>query len=398
MGWLPNPALRIEGVYYTSQTVQGVQITYGKSDPTEQFRPAYATATLVSDGSGLDIAIMDDVFIFMDDTSGPQSVFHGKISDINVNLVAADWAETQITVMSPIAKLAHRKVGADGYPSQFDGERIQAILDDATDSIWTEFGGTWAAQTGTWQDIENLIDGIDTGDYELAAYNDGLSNTLELITLAETSGLGHIIENTQGQLGYQSASARMLAASAGFTEFQANDVIINGLSSELTTGNLRNETIVADHSGTTYTSQNLASVQTYGRVTYEVTTWLKNGSWAQLWADRDVALYSWPRKYINGFKTRLSAIDNTQVDALVGISIGEPVRILGLPPAIASDPYSGFVEGWTWTIDRVDAEISIYVSDYALSIVSQEWKNVETTYLWNTINTALVWDTLEVIY
>lgn len=398
MAWLPNPALRIEGVYYTSQTVEGVTINYGKTDPTEQFRPAYATATLVSDANGLGLNILDDVVIFMDNTSGAQTVFHGKISDIEVNLLADDWAETKLTIMSPLAKLAHREVGDSGYPAQFDGERIQAILDEATDIIWTEAGGTWATQIGTWQDIENLIDGIDVGDYELAAYSGGLGNCLDLVAIAELSGMGHLTENTLGQMGYQAAGARMLAASAGFTEYQANDIIINGLSSELTTANLRNETIVADHSGTTRSSQDITSVQTFGRVTYSVSTWLKQASLAQLWADRDVALYAWPRTYINGFKTRLSAIDSTQVDDLIGITMGEPVRIVGLPAAIGANPYAGFVEGWTWRIDRVDAEISIYISDYALSIVSQEWKNVETTYLWNTIDTALVWDTLEVIY
>lgn len=398
MAWLPNPSIEIEGVNYNSETVWGVQITYGKSDPTEAFRPAYATATLLSDANGLDISILDDCFIYLDNTTGPQTVFHGKVSDITLELVADDFAEITLTIMSPLAKLAHRQVGDSGYPASLDGERIAAILAEATDIIWTEAGGTWLTQVGDWEDIENLVATIDAGDYELALYNSGAGNTLDLIGIAELSGLGHLTENTQGQIGYQSAGARMTAASAGFTEFQANDIIISGLSSELTTANLRNETIVSDNGGTTHTGQNITSIQTYGRVTYDVTTWLKNGTFAQLWADRDVALFSWPRAYINGFKTRLSAIDSTQVDSLIGLTMGEPVRIVGLPPVIASDPYSGFVEGWSWTIDRLDAEISIYVSDYALSIVSQEWKNVQTTYKWNTINPALIWKTLEVIY
>lgn len=395
--WEPNPALRIEGVFYTSNTIEGVTINYGKTDPTEEFRPGYATATLVSDSAGLPIAIMDDVVIFMDDTTGPKTVFHGKVSDITTNLLSADWSTTTLTIMSPLAKLAHREVGGSGYSAQLDGERIQAILDEATDSTWLEIGGTWLTQIGTWQDVENLIDGIDAGDFEFSAYSAGLANTLDLIRMAELSGLGHLTENTQGQIGYQSAGARIAAASAGWTELQANDVIIDGISAEMTTGNLRNETIVSDHSGNTHTSQDLTSVQTYGRITYEVATWLKTGTWAQIYADRDVLLYAWPRKYINGFSTRLSAIDVSQVDDLINLTMGEPVRIVGLPASIGANPYSGFVEGWSWTIDRLDAQLNIYVSDYALSVVSQEWQHVETTWLWNTINPATTWATLEVI-
>lgn len=396
--WEPNPAIRIEGVYYTDQTLQGVQITYGKTDPTEAFRPAFATATLISDATGLDINILDDVVIFMDDTTGPQQVFHGKVSDVSVNLIAKDWAETSITIMSPLAKLAKRQVGASGYPQSFDGEMIQAILDDATDSIWTEMGGTWLTQQGTWQDIENLIDGIDTGDFELAAYSSGLANALQLITNCEISGMGHITENTDGQMGYQAAGARMIAAGLGFTELQANDVIIDGLQSQQTTGDLRNESIVATHNGTTQTAQDITSIQTYGRVTKKFDTYLKNTASALQFAERDVKLYAYPRSYISGFSTRLSAIDGTQVDDIIGITMGTPVRIYGLPSVIASDPYSGFVEGWSWVIDRKDAEIKFYVSDYALSVVSQEWKNVENTWLWNTISTIPTWKTLEVIY
>lgn len=396
--WEPNPSLTIEEIDYTGSTVQGVQITYGKTDPTEQFRPSYASATLISSAAGLDIKILDDVTIYMDDTTGPQQVFHGKVSDVTVDVIADDFVETSITIISPLAKLASREVGASGYAASLDGEMIQAILDDAIDSIWTEMGGTWLTQIGTWQDIENLIDGIDVGDFELAAYSSGLANALTLVSNCELSGMGHITENTQGQMGYQAAGARMIAAGVGFTEFQADDVIIGGLQSQQTTGNLRNETIVGDHSGSTRTAQDITSIQTYGRVTKTFDTYLKNPPQAQLFADRDVLLYAYPRSYISGFATRLSAIELDQVDALIGLTMGEPVRIYDLPPAIASNPYSGFVEGWSWVIDRLDAEIKIYVSDYALSVVSQEWKNVESIYLWNTISTLPTWQTLEVIY
>lgn len=396
--WEPNPKLRIEGVYYTDNTIQGVQITYGKTDPTEAFRPSFATATLVSDAAGLGINILDDVLIFMDDTTGPQQVFHGKVSDVSVNLIADDWAETSLTIMSPLAKLARREVGGSGYPQSLDGEMISAILADATSSEWIEMGGIWLDQQGTWQDIEDLIDGIDAGDFELAAYSSGLANALQLVTNCEISGMGHLIENTQGQIGYQSAGARMIAAGLGFTELQANDVIIAGLQTQQTTGDLRNETIVGDHNGTTRTAQELNSIQTYGRITKTFDTYLKDTANAQAFADRDVLLYAYPRSYISGFATRLSAIDASQVDEIIGITMGQPVRIYGLPPVIAPDPYSGFIEGWTWTIDRLDAEIKLYVSDYALSVVSQEWKNVESIYLWNTISTIPTWKTLEVIY
>lgn len=389
--------LRIEGVYYESQTIEGVAITYGKQDPTDNFRPAYATATLISDASGLDVNILDDVRIFMTDSVGTVQVFAGKVTDYTVNLLSDDFAETSLTIVSPLAKLSRREVGSTGFASEFDGVRIQNILEEAMSSTWEETGGTWLDQEGTWQDFENFVGTIDSGDYLLDNYSGGIANALDLISLAETSGLGHVYESTDGQMNYQAAGARMTAAAAGFTDLEADEVIVTGISSEQTTGNLRNETIALTHTGSSATAQDIHSIRTYGRTTNTVQTQLKHVADALLWAERDVALYAWPRSYISGFTTRLSALDTATADQLINIEGGLPIRILNLPPVIASNPYAGFIEGWQWRIDRADAEIKIFVSDYALSVVSQEWKNVQTSFLWNTISTALTWENLEVI-
>lgn len=392
----PNAKIRIEGTYYTNQTLVGAQIAYGKSDPSDTFRPAYATATLVSDGSGIPVSILDDCIIFMEATTGDEPVFTGKVSDIQVNLVSPDWVETTLTLISPLAKLSHRLVGASGYVEQFDGERFEAIILDASAIPWTEAGGIWSNFIGTWQDLEDFIDVIDTGDKTLAAYSSGEGNAFDFLSLAELSGMGHAYETRNGQFGYQSAGARVNDF-INAVDIASDDVIISGVASQSTTGEMRNETSVTTHTGNTQTASNQLSIQTYGRTNKAVTTWLKHNAEALEWAERDVALYAFPRSYVTGFSTRLSAVDNAFADTLIKMRMGLPVRIYGLPAAIASNPYAGYVEGWQWTIGKNDAEIQLFVSDYALSVVSQEWKNVPTNYAWNNINAALIWESLEII-
>lgn len=392
----PNASIRIEGTYYTNETLVGAQIIYGKSDPSDTFRPSYATATLISDGTGIPVSILDDVKIFMEATTGDEPVFTGKVSDIQVNLIAADWVETTLTLISPLAKLSHRLVGSSGYPEQLDGERFEAIILDASAIPWTEAGGTWENFIGTWQDLEDFIETIDAGDKTLAIYSSGEGNAFDFLSLAELSGMGHAYETRNGQFGYQSAGARVNDFVNAVT-INSDDVIIAGISAVSTTGEMRNETTVATHNGSTQTANNQLSIQTYGRTNKTVQTWLKTTATALEWAERDVALYAFPRTYVSGFSTRLSAVDSSFADTLIKMRMGLPVRIYGLPPAIGSNPYAGFVEGWSWTIGRNDAEIQLFVSDYALSVVSQEWKNVPSTYAWNNINAALIWETLETI-
>jgi hypothetical protein len=393
----PNATVNIEGVSYGSQTIANVNITYGKSDPSDTFRPSYATITLVSDENGIDVSILDDVQVYMLATTGNEIVFTGKVSDIQVNLISKDWVETSLTVISPLAKLSSRNVGESGYPEQFDGERFEAIILEASAIPWTEAGGIWTDFIGTWEDLEDFIYSIDTGDKTLASYASGTgAHAFDLLSLAELSGMGHAYETRTGQFGYQAAGARVNDF-VNAVDLNADDVIIAGISAESTTGEMRNETAVATHNGNVSTASNTLSIQTYGRVNKEVTTWLKQNTEALQWAERDVALYAFPRTYVSGFSTRLSAVDSTFADVLIKMRMGLPVNVYGLPPAIASNPYRGFVEGWQWNIGKEDAEIQLFISDYALSVVSQEWKNVPSSYAWNNINAALIWKTLEVI-
>jgi hypothetical protein len=87
-----------------------------------------------------------------------------------------------------------------------------------------------------------------------------------------------------------------------------------------------------------------------------------------------------------------TSISDTLRDDLLGLTINKPIAISGLPANIYNTAFSGFVEGYTYTIARNELFLTLNVSDYALSQLQMNWLQVPATETWNTITPTLEWE------
>ena len=71
------------------------------------------------------------------------------------------------------------------------------------------------------------------------------------------------------------------------------------------------------------------------------------------------------------------------------------IRIFNLPIGIKNTTYSGFVEGWNFSINRVQANLTIDTSDYSYSVTPTRWQDVPATLIWNDVPPTVQWDTYD---
>jgi hypothetical protein len=367
--WNPVCKVFIEGVEYTSDTLADISITYGKRDITENFRASNATVSLVSTGAGIAVNLNDKVVVkFQDSANADVTIFTGRVMDITIDMLGADWVKTNLNLLSPIARLG-RKLISHSFNHEFDGDRIKAILDEAGQVSWLEAAGTWAAQTTTWVQFESLYANIDTpGTFELHSTATA-GFTTDLLAITELSGQGHLYESTNGLINYQDAGARLADATAnGYEPISSDDVLLSGTTSELSTAFTTNTVEVKTHTGYVVTEDDLASVDLYGRLYETFTTELRNNGDATTWATDYLGHYAYPKPVLSSFTIPLSQVTTGLRDILINMRGGLPVSISGLPAALAPTPYEGFVEGWAWRIQTGEAFITLNVSDKALSV------------------------------
>ena len=398
MIWQPNVSLLIEGVPYTSSVLDGVSITYGTRDSVEQLRAGYGKAVIRCSAAGLNLMPMDEVVITAEASTGTVRLFTGKISDIDFELDSPTAGRTTITFVSPYAQFGRRYVGGAGWPKEVDSARVQRILNETQDRMWSESYGDWTVQLGAWNDLASIVGTIDTGVFELSNYTGAPLYATNAIQTVLDSAMGHLYETTDGLLNYQAAQSRMIDAQTnGFTDIPSDLVLVGNVKGSLSTATIDNYAVVKDNSGASESAYNAESIAFYGRNGSETSTWLDHKTDAATIAARIVALNAYPRIYLDAFTLALPLCDDGLRDTLLTLVRGEPVRIFGLPAAVAPDPYQGFVEGWTWYLGEYRAEITLYVSDYALSVVSQQWNQVGISHLWNTISSSITWKDVEVV-
>lgn len=372
MVWMPVAKFFVEGTEYTGDTLANVTINFGKRDLSEQFRASYATVNLISDGAGFNFDLNQRCAIYLQDSTNTDvKLFTGRIMDIKTQLLAPDFVQTSLSLLSPIARLGRRLVGQNGFQHMQDGEMIEAILIEAGNVTWDEAGGTWASQdpAATWNLYEGLYNSIDIGNFELHSYNGDPDYATNMISIAELSGLGHLWEDTNGLINYQESDARLADVTAnGYEPIASDDVMLNGTSSELSTAFTTNYVQVITGHNHIVTDSDPASIQLHGKIYESFNTWLHDNTEAATWANIYLGRYAYPQQILSSFTIPLSQLTTGLRDTLLGLRAGLPVSISGLPAALGSNPYEGFVEGWTWRIETGEVFVSLNVSEKTLSL------------------------------
>lgn len=377
MTWIPDASVTINGTNFDNKSLNGIQVSYGRTSIWEQPRAGYATVDILNT-TNTDFAFQPNqsVVITIDNSAGtPVTIFTGKITDIRNALAAAgptDKVAIQtIVAVSPLANMSRTNITGT-YPKEYDDVRMTTILTNA--------GVT--------------IDTVDTpGVYEFQAVSGSTTDSYSLAAKYAQMGFGYIYDTTDGKIGYANESHRQLDAAAnGYFDIPKSYLIRQDVTSAKNLNNLLNDVILSWRSGTV-TSTDASSQASYGIAAGSISTELHNSSEAQYQADRYISLRSTPRTNLGQFTIMLDApnVSSSDRNALISMYHGKPIQVQNLPVAIKNQTYKGFVEGWSFIIYQNSCQLTISSTDATLSTVPTRWQDVSAALIWSAVDPALQW-------
>jgi hypothetical protein len=412
MPYTIDPKIIINDVEYKDKTVNGVTLTNGRTIVDEQPRAGYATINLVTpDNTYPAIEIDQKVVVKVDDSNGNEvTLWTGWVSDIEVSLAAFGGTgrlnNQRITAIGSLSKLNRRLVGFDGYAKENDGDRVYDIIKEGAGITWAEYQpatDTWADVNALlqWQNADLLIGNIDRpGDFELVAYSAGETGALSLAQQAAASGLGVLFECNLGRICYSDYSSRTDDVAAnGFTPIDKEAVLASGLSSVSRLSDLINDIEVVYKNGQSEIDTDANSIALYGLYAAKINTLLELEVDAEQRVEYYLETRAFPRTRLNqiSLALHLDQVSDQMRDSMLPMRVSKPISIEGLPTSIYPETFSGFVEGFTWTINRNELFLTLNVSEYALSQLQMNWAQVPPALEWADVSATLEWQEARVV-
>ena len=404
----PEWQLSINGVDYTNVAISDISHEAGRSDIYQQPNPGYIQIDLVAlENETYNFEVNDGLSLQVKDSSGSfVSIFGGNITDITVSIGATGAIGSvigySIIALGSLAKLA--KIITTGVLSQDqDGDQIYTLLSQYLLNNWNGLSAAddWStySSTETWATAANLgLGEIDRpGQYTMENRGSSEDTIYNVASLIANSGFGYLYEDAQGNIGYADAAHRQnYAATNGFTEISANTAIGSGLATKTQIGDVRNS--IAINYGNNFGSQKVAidsvSIGTYGYKAETINSTIHDATDAQDVANRYISLRAFPKPNFDSitFPITNPELDDTDRDALLGVFIGQPIRITDLPPQIATGGvFEGYVEGWNWSTSFNELFLTINLSPIEFSAVFQAWEDVNASEAWNTLSSIITW-------
>lgn len=404
----PDWKLTINGVDYTNVAIADISHQAGREDIYLQPNPSYVSISLVAlQDQNYSFSVNDGLTLQIKNTSGSYvSLFGGNITDISTSVGATGSVGKVYTytiiALGSLARLA--KTISDGVlTSDFDGDQIYALLSEFLLSDWNGVSAaqTWATYDATidWNNAGDLgLGDIDQpGQYEMVNRGSNADTIYNIASLIANSGFGYLYEDNNGNIGYADANHRQnYLATYGETEISANTAVGAGITTTTTSGNIRND-ITLNYGNNFNDSETLVdaiSVATYGYKSEVINSTIKNAVDAENIVQKYIDLRAYPYANFESitFPITNPEMDDTDRDALLGIFIGQPIRITDLPPQIASEgSFQGYVEGWSWSTSFNQLYLTINLSPIEFSTIVQEWQDVAASEAWNTLSGTITW-------
>lgn len=383
MTWNPEGVVTIGGVDFTSESLWNVSINYGRTTIWEQARASYAIIQLLNIND-IDFHLMmnDVVTIQIKNSSGVlKTIFTGKVTDLTNSLAGSGSVTNvpiqQVTAVGVFAEMARKVIGNTSWVKEYDDARMTRIFTDA--------GVT--------------IDVVDTPPvYEFQARSASPDDAYTLAAKYAQQAFGYIYETTNGEVGYANESHRRnYVATYGYNDLDLSYIQSNGIQSNKTIADVLNSVVLSYKANAQKIASDATSIATYGEIAASIQTELENGTEAQYQADRYVTLRSNPRTNLSAFAIQLdsSLLTNSDRDILIEVFMGMPVRIYSLPTAIKNSTYSGFVEGWSLSFNRYQANLLLTTTDSAYSIPPTRWQDVSASLIWSAVGATVTWATYD---
>jgi hypothetical protein len=77
------------------------------------------------------------------------------------------------------------------------------------------------------------------------------------------------------------------------------------------------------------------------------------------------------------------------------MAVGEPIQITSLPIGIKNTTYQGFVEGYSFSINKFEMVMNLITTDYTYSITPTRWQDVTASLTWAGVGSTVQWDTYD---
>ena len=407
--WTPEYRILINGTNATSLTLVGFTITSGRTNVNSQPQAGYANLQIINkDNATYDWTVNTAITVEVQDSSAAWiSIFGGRISDVTTSVRiagAVDYVtQIQVVALGALSRLS-KAVWTSSLAQDDDGDQIYAILSDLLLNNWNEVppAETWATYTPatqTWVDAEDIgLGEIDRpGQYEMEQRAADPIDFYSIVTQIASSALGYIYEDASGNVGYADAAHRQnYLVANGYTELDGNQALAAGIRQVIRSGAIVNKYQInyGNNYGNSKTATDQDSIDLYGQYSISANSSLHDATDAQSVVDRYVALRAYPRPQFESitFPVQNPEIDNTDRDALLNIFMGQPVKIVNLPPNIYGGEFTGYIEGWTWTSTLNGLNLTFTASPTEFSAVAQNWDQVNAAEAWNTISNTLQWE------
>ena len=405
----PEYKLTINGVDYTDVAISSIAHQSGRDDIYAQPLPSYLQFTLVAlNNENYNFQVNDGIALQVKNSANVfTTLFGGNITDLTTEVatassIAITYSYT-ILALGSLAKLP--KIVSNGVLAQDDdGDQIWALLSEIFLNNWNEVPAaeTWSGYdaTTTWANAENVgLGEIDRpGQYEMENRASSPDTIYNIASLIANSAFGVLYEDNQGRIGYADQNHRQTyLANNGYTDISANTAIGSGLRTLARSADVRNDIYInyGNNYGSQKTAIDLTSIAQFGYKGETINTVLHDATDAQNQANRYIALRSYPRALLNSitFPITNSEIDDADRDALLGIFIGQPLRITDLPVQIApTEQFEGYIEGWRWSTRFNELFLTINLSPIEFSQVALAWDQVSVSEAWNTLSGTLTWE------
>jgi hypothetical protein len=378
----PQPTVIINGVTHTSISLWNVSVSYGRTSIWQQPRASFASISILNTSNtdyGFDMNQMVIVKV-KNSANADVTLFTGKITSVDNTIDSSGSVATSaiqtITAVGPFADMSRKIIGGSAWPKEDDDVRMTRIFNDA--------GAT--------------IDVVDTpGIYEFKAVTPPVTDAYTLAATYATQAFGYIYETPDYEVGFANESRRFVdARDNGYFLIPKSYVLWGGIASQKTLADITNSVSVTYRAGSEF-AEDLTSQATYGIVAATVNTELHDSVDAQFQADRYVVLRAYPRTSLSSFTVQVdsSVITDVNRDKFLAMAMGEPIEIDNLPIPIKNTTYKGFVEGYSFSINRYQMSLTLTTSDFTYSITPTRWQDVDPADIWSGVDPAIQWDTYE---
>jgi hypothetical protein len=405
--WTPVWRVRANGDTVTGATLANLTITSGRTDINSPTPAGYCSLQLINTNNTVyNFAVNTSILIEVQDSNADYvPLFGGRISDIRqiVTSVGSEAAVTTINITATGALIRLQRATFDGNLAEgLDGAQILDLLDELLLANWNELppAETWATYepaTETWANAGDIgLGTIDAGEYTMASRqitDQVISNVANQIA---SSALGYLYEDANGNINYADASHRQdYLVANGYTDLDAGHAIGAGIGIVQRQGDIANKIIIdyGNNFNSQYIAQDTNSQATYGLYAEQFSSYLKNTADVEDMGDRLIQLRAYPRYLFQSitFPLQNPEIDDADRDALLNIFMGQPVRIVNLPPQMLGGEFTGYVEGWTFRASVGGLSLTFNASPTEFSAVAQQWAQVNAAESWNSVLNTLEW-------